>query len=234
VKGELVSARIQWFIVLLSLSVFSLALCAQEPSGAEAPADATAVDKAGHKTEAAGHDHDTTDLAHANATPNLASPAELRYDLALATFVVFALLVALLAKFAWGPISQGLDKREQHIAGMIADAERNAKESEMRLRELEARLAAQAEEARQVLSAARREGEIVKEKLVGEAHDAAQQEKERALVEIRNAKNLALREIAQKTVNTAVDLAKSLIHREVRPDDHAQLIKDSLAKFENN
>lgn len=183
--------------------------------------------------ETAAHDVDT-DVGHGNAGSDLHNPTEIRFDLSIATFVVFALLFALLAKFAWGPISQGLDKREQHIATMIADAERNAKETQMRLQELEARLAAQAEEARQAISAARREGEILKEKLVGEAHDAAQQEKDRALVEIRSAKNAALREIAQKSVNTAVDLAKSLIHREVNAGDHAQLIKDSLAQFENN
>lgn len=181
--------------------------------------------------EGAGHD---TDLSHANASDELHSPAQMKFDLAIATFIVFVLLVALLGKFAWGPISQGLDKREQHIATMIADAERNAKETQLRLHELEARLAAQAEEARQAISAARREGEIVKEKLVSEAAAAAQAEKDRALEEIRNAKNVALREIAQKTVNTAVDLAKNLIHREVRPEDHVQLINDSLSKFGNN
>src|SRR4029078_6283150 len=107
-----------------------------------------------------------TDLSHGNATAELTSPAEMSYELAIATFVVFALLLALLAKFAWGPISQGLDKREQHIATMIADAARDATETQMRLQEWEARLAAQAEEARQAISAARREGEILKDKLV--------------------------------------------------------------------
>ena len=193
----------------------------------------TAEAEAQHDEKSGAH-HDDTDKSHANASDELNSPAELRFELTIATMVVFLLLVALLGKFAWGPISQGLDKREQHIATMIADAERNAKETQLRLHELEARLAAQAEEARQALSAARREGEIVKEKLVGEAQAAAQAEKDRALDDIRAAKNAALREIAQKSVNTAVDLAKSLIHREVNAGDHAQLIKDSLAQFGNN
>lgn len=227
-------------ILLVSLAV---ALCAAWSAPAiSAAQEATEAEhekgkdgKDSHEgAEKGGAHHDDTDIGHANASDQLNSPAELRYELTVATMVVFLLLVALLGKFAWGPISQGLDKREQHIATMIADAERNAAESESRLRELEARLSAQAEEARQAISAARREGEILKEKMVGEAHDAAQLEKERALVEIRSAKNTALREIAQKSVNTAVDLAKNLIHREVNAGDHAQLIKDSLAQFENN
>jgi len=213
----------------MGLLVSAPALRAQEKAGDEAKT--TVVEKAAAED---GHGHDTTDLSHANASPSLTDPADLKYQLAVATLIVFLLLFALLGKFAWGPISQGLDKREQHIATMIADAERNAKDTQLRLQELEARLAAQAEEARQAISAARREGEIVKEKLVNEAQAAAQQEKDRALVEIRDAKNQALREIAQKTVNTAVELAKNLIHREVRPEDHAQLINDSLKQFQNN
>ena len=222
--------RLRYLLAVCALSIATATtLCAQEAESKDVGEKSAAT--AGETGDAHGHD---TDLSHGNATANLNSPAEIKFDLAIATFVVFALLFALLAKFAWGPISQGLDKREQHIATMIADAERNAKDTQMRLQELEARLAAQAEEARQVLSAARREGEIVKEKLVGEAQAAAQAEKDRALDDIRAAKNAALREIAQKSVNTAVDLAKNLIHREVNAGDHAQLIKDSLAQFGNN
>jgi F-type H+-transporting ATPase subunit b len=233
-----VITRTHWLVLIAALAAVQLPAAdllraQEEPTAAEAKAEGEKHAEPDH-SKAGGHAHDDTDLSHANASDELNEPSQVRFELAVATFVVFLLLVGLLGKFAWGPISQGLDKREQHIATMIADAERNAHESEQRLRELEARLAAQAEEARQALSAARREGEIVKEKLVGEAQAAAQAEKDRALDDIRAAKNAALREIAQKSVNTAVDLAKNLIHREVNAGDHAQLIKDSLAQFGNN
>ena len=221
--------RFSWLAIAVAVAVFTI-------GRPEAPvllaADTAEKGEAGEHGHAGGHAD--PDLSHANASDELSTPAQLKFDLAVATFVVFLLLVALLGKFAWGPISQGLDKREQHISSMIANAEQNARESEARLRELEARLAAQAEEARQALSAARREGEIIKEKLVAEAHTAAQQEKERAIAEIRTAKNVALREISHKSVNMAVNLAKSLIHREVRAADHVQLINDSLATFGDN
>ena len=50
----------------------------------------------------------------ANATPLAFDP-----DLAICTAIVFVALLAILWKFAWGPISAGLDKREQSIAGNI-------------------------------------------------------------------------------------------------------------------
>lgn len=204
---------------------------ADSATAGHATADGASKEAGAHQGE---HHEDETDLSHANASAELHSPAELRFELAAATVVVFLLLLALLGKFAWGPIAAGLDHREQHIAEMISTAEKNQLAAEHRLQELEARLAAQADEAREAISAARREGEILKEKIIGEAHAAAVQEKEKAIEEIRSAKNLALREIAQKSVNTAVDLAKNLIHREVREADHAQLISDSLAQFQAN
>ncbi len=206
--------------------------------GAEASHEESTGHKAGEEHDAAhssGHAHAVDrDLSHANGSDELHSPAQVKFDLAIATFLVFALLLLLLGKFAWGPIAKGLDTREQNIATMISTAEKNQHEAELRLKELEARLAAQAEEARQAISAARREGEIVKEKIVAEATAAAEAEKNRALEDIRGAKNIALQEIAQKSVNTAFDLARDLVHREVRPEEHAQLVNESLAKFGNN
>ena len=41
------------------------------------------------------------------------NPLEFKTDLALWTAVVFLLLLAVLWKFAWGPLAEGLDKRER-------------------------------------------------------------------------------------------------------------------------
>src|SRR5438105_13222447 len=49
---------------------------------------------------------------------------DLRLDLGLWTIVVFLLLLFVLKKFAWGPMLQGLHKREERIQGAIADAQR--------------------------------------------------------------------------------------------------------------
>ena len=53
-----------------------------------------------------------------------ADPAEVRRDLAIYTFVVFLALLAILWKWAWGPIASSLEAREKHIHNEIAEAER--------------------------------------------------------------------------------------------------------------
>src|SRR5690242_1631023 len=77
----------------------------------------------GHPTEhghaAGGHGHGAGAAGVSN------DPTEFKGDLAIWTFCVFVILLIILSKFAWGPISAGLEKREHHIAEHIAAAERS-------------------------------------------------------------------------------------------------------------
>lgn len=180
--------------------------------------------------KAGSHDNDF-DLGHANAGPAQGSPEEFKGDLSIYTFVVFLLLLAILGKFAWKPIMEGLDKRESSIAHMIDEAKANQHKAAESLKQYEAKLAAATEETRQMLAQARQDAETAKEKIIAEAQAAAQRERDKSLAEIRGAKEAALREMAQKSVDTAFALAGRVLHKEIRPADHTALIAESLAKF---
>ncbi len=174
------------------------------------------------------------DRGHMNPTPALTAPEEVRYDLAIYTFVVFALLMLLLWKFAWGPIAKGLDARETAIAKMIEDAKMASETASKQLQQYELKLTQASEEAGRIIAEARRQADTVAASIRSEAEAAAQRERDRAVAEIETAKNQALREIAQKSVTTAVDLAGKIIRREVREADHQQLIAESLSRFSNS
>jgi len=192
---------------------------------------AAAADEAAEAGHAGGGHHDENDLSHANASPSLTSLTELKGDLAIYTFLVFLLLFGILLKFGWKPIMSGLDKREQSIRDLIAQTERNAAQAEASLKANQAKLAAAADEAREMLTQARREAEQARETILAEARAAAQKERDRAVEDIASAKNVALREIAQTSVNTAVSLASRILQREVKATDHSQLIQEALEQF---
>ena len=154
-----------------------------------------------------------------------------RFDLAIATFVVFILLLVILTKFAWGPISRALDQREETIARQIEEARLASEKAARQLQEYEAKLAAATEEARHIVGQSRKDAEAAKDKIMAEARELAQKERERAVADITTAKNQALSEIAQKSVSTAVSLAGNIIRREVKPQDHEALINDALWQF---
>src|SRR6267378_261440 len=76
---------------------------------------------------------------------------DLRLDLGLWTIVVFVLLFLVLKKYAWGPMLQGLHKREERIQGAIADAQRLQAEAQRLQSELQARMARAEEEVRDII-----------------------------------------------------------------------------------
>lgn len=194
--------------------------------------DHAAADHAAEGHAADGHGHgDEHDLSHSNATASLEKPDEFRFELAVGTFLVFCVLLAILTKFAWGPIVSGLDKREQGIADMIENARIANEQAAAKLREHEARLSAAAEETRALLTQARVDAEAAREKIVGEAQAAAARERDRAVADIATAKSVALKEIAEKSVETALALAGNIVRREIKPEDHETLITEALNKF---
>jgi len=209
---------------------------AAEQASSEEPAKG---EKEGHATDGEKHDashaagghHDDTDLSHGNATRKQADPADARFDLSIYTFIVFLILLAVLYKFAWGPIAAALDQREETILRQLEEARLASEKAAQQLKQYEARLAEATDEARQIVSHARKDAEVAKDKIVAEARDAAAKERDRAVADITTAKNQALDEIAQKSVQTAVSLASNIIRREVRPQDHEALIGEAIKEF---
>ena len=156
-------------------------------------------------------------------------PAEFRGDLAIWSFAVFVLLAALLAKFAWKPILEGLDKRERGIAETIAATQRANEEARSMLASYERRLAEAADEVRGMLEEARRDAEATKQAIVAEARKAADDEQARAKREIGLATDDALSRIAERAGELAVDVAGKFIRQKLSADDQQQLIRDSVA-----
>ena len=206
-----------------------------EAAGAEkGTAHAAPVEPAGSHSAAqdhAGGHHDPTDLSHQNSTPGLTSPIDWRSDSAVATLLIFLCLLALLLKFAWGPIMEGLEARERSIASSIEEAKRSAEKAAEQLRQYELKLAAATDEARGILDQARKDAESVKDRIVAEAQQAASRERQKAVADINSAKNVALQEMTQKSVDLAVALAGRLIRKQLRPEDHAQLIREMVEQF---
>jgi len=185
--------------------------------------------------DAAGHDdHAPHDNSHGNASPNLDKAEEFKKDIAIYTFVVFILMIVLLRVVAWKPIIAGLDAREQKIIGAIEDARKSADDAQQRLAEYEARLAAAAQEANEIVAEGRRDAEATKDRIVAEAAEAAKAEQARAITEIELAKNAALQAVAEQSADMAVALAGKIVGRQLNPEDHSKLVQESLDSLSEN
>jgi F-type H+-transporting ATPase subunit b len=170
-------------------------------------------------------------IGHADAGDSIEKPSEIKSDLAFFTFVVFLLLLAILGKFAWGPIVASLEKREEAIAKHIADAERMNQEAKALLAQYEEKLAAAASQVREMMEDARRDAEHTRQTILAEAKSGADAERARSLREIESATDAALETLAERSAQLAVELAGKILKFKLSSDDHARLIQEALAKF---
>ncbi len=158
-------------------------------------------------------------------------PLAWQTDLAIWTAVVFVLLLVVLGKFAWGPIATNLEKREKRIADQIAAAERERTEARKLLEQYQQQLAEAGRQVQQMLDEARRNAEQTGQQIVEKARSEAEAEHRRRLEEIEQAAADAIKEVARRGADLAVELAGKIIHAQVDRAAHARLIEQAVAQF---
>jgi F-type H+-transporting ATPase subunit b len=151
-----------------------------------------------------------------------------RTDLALWTFVVFVLLLLVLWKFAFGPIAKGLETREQSVLDKISNAEKANADAKELLNLYQQKLSESAQEVRQIIDDARAEGDKKKEEILAEARAQAEEERQKALKEIAAASDTAQAELAAKSAELVTRLAGEILKKEIKPEDHADLLQGAL------
>ncbi len=179
---------------------------------------------------AEGGGGDTKALNPVNADP-VDKEHGFRGDLTIWTAVVFLVVLAILYKAAWGPISEGLQKRENEIAAQIAEAQRKNDEARQLLVEYEKKLAAAQDEVRGLIEEGRRSAEKVGQQLVDKAREEAGIERQRAVQQIESATLAALKELAERSATLAVDLAGKIVGAKLNATDHSRLIQQAVSEF---
>ncbi len=211
--------KASWFASAFVVATFLLGgVCAAQ--GIKTDAHKAAVEGA-HEVAAAEHGADV-------AAPN---PLAIDPDLAIWTFVVFALLFILLSIFAWPQIAAALDERERKITANIAAAEARLVEAKQIVAEHEAKLAAAAGEVRALLEEAHRDAEHTRKSIEDKGRQAAKDELDRALREIDRAKDGAIEALASASANVAIDLARKVIKDKLTADEQKQIVRDALGKL---
>ncbi len=169
-----------------------------------------------------------TVLASESAQPNLFSG-----DLGnlIWTLVIFFLVLLVLRKFAWKPLLTGLQHREKFIRDSLASAKRDREEAEGRLKDLTTKLESAKQEASAIVDEGRRDAEAVKRRIEDDARRNAEALIERAKREIGIARDTALRDLHEESAKLAMEMAGSVLKRQLAPEDHRRLVGEALAKL---
>lgn len=146
----------------------------------------------------------------------------------LVQLLAFVILLALLRKYAWGPLMGMMKEREEHIANQIDTAEKNRKEAEVYVKEQREQLEKTRLEAKSMIEDAKRLGEQQSAKLVAEARDEAIRIKEQAKQEIAQEKEQAIAALREQVGSLSVMIASKVIEKELDEADQQQLISSYL------
>src|SRR5438874_1785095 len=148
------------------------------------------------------------------------------------TILTFLVLLALLAKFAWKPLLQALESRQDSIRKSLDDADRAKKELE-RLQQESTQIIQEARiNAESILARTRSDAEKVREELKQKAKEEADAILRNAQQQIQLQTRQALQQIRHEVADIAVLLTSKLLERNIAKEDNKRLIDDTLKQIE--
>jgi F-type H+-transporting ATPase subunit b len=154
-----------------------------------------------------------------------------RFDLGIWTIVVFLGLVFILKKYAWGPMIEGLRKREENVRGALEEA----KKAKADAQRIQAELKQQMDGAAQKIAGMMEEGRRDAQQLLADAKAQAakdiQTERERLRRDIDTARDQALQELLHRTPQLAVLIAGKVIRKQLTIDDQQKLVDEALQEL---
>ena len=149
--------------------------------------------------------------------------------------IIFSIVLFLLAKFAWKPITGALHEREDHIAEALNAAEK-AKEEMKNLQAANEKLL---QEARVERDKMMKEAQVTATSIINEAKEKASAESTRLVEAARTAinseKQAALTEVRNQAGSLSIMIAEKLLKKELT-DSKAQqeLVSDYLKEAKLN
>jgi F-type H+-transporting ATPase subunit b len=150
------------------------------------------------------------------------------------TILTFLVLMALLARFAWRPLLEALERRASAIRQSLDDA-RTAKEELERVHVESARILGESRaKADEILNATRADANRFREEMKEKARAEAGALVKAAERQIQHETARALQQIRQEAVNLSVDIASKLLQRNVTATDNQRLIEEAVKQIERH
>ena len=148
------------------------------------------------------------------------------------TIITFLVLMAILAKFAWGPLLRALESRQQAIRQSLDDAQKAKLELE-RLHVESTQIIRQARvEAEAIITESRADGGRLREEMRQKAKAEADAIVKNAERQIQLETTRALQQIRHEAVDLSVMIASKIIQRNLSKEDNERLIEEALRQVE--
>jgi len=146
------------------------------------------------------------------------------------TAISFVILLILLWKVAYKPITGALQKREETIRNTLEEAKKNRESAEALVEKYEAQIAQARDEAQKILAEGKILGENVRKEIIQKAHEEANQIVKRAQEEIEFQKEKVLMELRERIADLAIMAASKVVEKTLDRKDHEQLLEEYVSK----
>ncbi len=164
-------------------------------------------------------------------TPDLLAP---NAGLVFWTALTFGIVLFLLRRYAWGPISKALEEREENISNSIDRAEKALAEAkQVQADNQKARREAE-REAQRILREAREAAESLREDEVDKTREKIRKMQEQAQAEIEREKQGALEELREEVADLAIQAASKILKEDVDGDRQRRLVASFIDDLPKN
>jgi len=153
------------------------------------------------------------------------------FDIALQTINVTALFI-LLTLLLYKPVQSFLQARTERVADQLRRTEDNLAAAEETRAKLEARLAEIEQERVEMLETARTLGVEKRGEIIRLAQVDAEEERERARIEIQREQDRIRGELEQFVIATASQLAERILEHSIDQETHKMLFDQTIAELE--
>lgn len=148
--------------------------------------------------------------------------------------LVFGLLLFLLYRFAWSPITRALREREETIDASIKRAERALSEARLIQEENERARREAEKDAQRILQEAREAADRVRSEQIEKTRDEIRRLKEQAAEEIDLEKQSALEELRDDVAELAIHAAEKILRESLDQGRQRRLVDRFIDELPRN
>ena len=148
------------------------------------------------------------------------------------TILTFLALVFLLGKFAWRPLLEALDTRQQGIRKALDDAQTAKRELEQLEQQAAQILRKARADAEAMMVQTRADGDRLREEMRQKAKAEAEGIMRNAERQIQLETGRAIQQIRVEAVDLSVSIASKILQRNISKEDNERLIADALKQVE--
>ncbi|MDR2860932.1 MAG: F0F1 ATP synthase subunit B [Syntrophobacterales bacterium] len=141
-----------------------------------------------------------------------------------------SILVGLLVWLLAGRIKAFFSGRRSEIKNALEEAERAKRDAEQKFREYEEKLAKATAEIAGIVEMIKSQGMVERDKILADAHSAAEKMKEDTKARMDQELAQARRELREEAVSLSVQMAEGILQKTITPADHENMVKDYLSK----